>query len=57
MKELVSQEKIDQIKNAINIHGSKQGLKVLKEALDDSVSYDEIRIVVAGMSATPASLA
>jgi ATP-dependent DNA helicase RecQ len=45
--ELVSSEVLSKIEKAIEIHGTQQGLKVLKDALGEDVSYSEIRVAMA----------
>lgn len=49
MTELLPEEKIEQIKPVVEKYGPNNGLKVLKDALDESISYSDIRIVVAGL--------
>ena len=44
--ELVDPATISKIEDAIYVHGNS-ALKPLKDAIDDSISYDEIRLVVA----------
>ncbi|MGB3586261.1 MAG: helix-turn-helix domain-containing protein, partial [Tunicatimonas sp.] len=44
--ELVDPATITKIEDAVYVHGDS-AMKPLKDALDDSISYDEIRLVVA----------
>ena len=43
--QLVESDRIKQIKKAVAVHG-ESSLKTLKMALDESISYDEIRVVL-----------
>ena len=43
--QLVDANRIEQIKKAVEVHG-ESSLKTLKMALDESISYDEIRVVL-----------
>jgi len=43
--ELVEPNKVTQIEDAIYVHGDT-ALKPLKDSLDDSITYDEIRLVI-----------
>jgi ATP-dependent DNA helicase RecQ len=49
--ELVSSEVLSKIEKAIEIHGTQQGLKVLKDALGEDVSYNQIRVAMAAAKA------
>ncbi len=44
--QLIAADRIEQIKKAVAVHG-QSSLKTLKMALDESISYDEIRVVLA----------
>lgn len=43
--QLIAADRIEQIKKAVEVHG-ESSLKTLKMALDESISYDEIRVVL-----------
>jgi ATP-dependent DNA helicase RecQ len=45
ISDLVDPEKVTKIEDAIYVHGDA-ALKPLKDSLDDSISYDEIRLVI-----------
>jgi ATP-dependent DNA helicase RecQ len=49
--ELISPEVLSRIEKAIEIHGIQQGMKVLKDALGEDISYNDIRIAMAASKA------
>ncbi|MGB3852186.1 MAG: DNA helicase RecQ [Tunicatimonas sp.] len=44
-EQLVAADRIEQIKKAVAVHG-QSSLKTIKMAIDESISYDEIRVVL-----------
>lgn len=49
VEQLVAPEKVNKIIRYVQKHGNTQGLTQLKVALDDSVSYADIKLVLASM--------
>jgi ATP-dependent DNA helicase RecQ len=50
--ELISNDKMSRIERAIEEHGTQVGLKVLKEALEEDISYSDIRVAIAAAKAS-----
>jgi ATP-dependent DNA helicase RecQ len=51
IEDFVALDKVARIKGVLAVHGIQQGMKVLKDALEEDITYNDIRMVLAAVGA------